>query len=60
MSREVIACGNTEIKKRKFYYLKNLILLEDVDIDKIQVSSMLSTGEKAIKILLVTKTIVKN
>ena len=37
---------NVEIEKRKFYYRKNLILLEDGDIKEIQVSSMAYSGEK--------------
>ena len=46
MSKEVITFGNTEIEKQKFHYHKNLILLEDSDINNIQVSSMVFVGEK--------------
>ena len=48
MSKEITAFGNIEIEKRKFHHCKNLILLEDVDIDKIQVLVVFS-GEKDYK-----------
>ena len=48
MGKEIMF-GNTEIEKRKFHHCKNIILLEDLDIDKIQVSSMASSGEKKYK-----------
>ena len=48
MSKEIIAFGNIEIETRKFHHCKNLILLEDVDIDKIQVLVVFS-GEKDYK-----------
>ena len=38
--------GDTEIKKRKFRQRINLILLEDIYIEKMQVSSRVSSGEK--------------
>ena len=47
MNKEVISFGNIEIEKLKFHHLKNLILLQDVDIDNIQMSSMISSGEKS-------------
>ena len=37
------------MKKRIFHHLKNLILLEDVDIDYVLTSSMISFGEKSYK-----------
>lgn len=40
MSKENITFNNIEIEKRKFHHRKSLILLEDVDTDKIQVSNM--------------------
>ena len=46
MGKEIMTFGNTEIEKQKFDHGKNLALLEDLDIDKIQVSSMVSSGEK--------------
>ena len=47
MNKEVISFGNIEIEKLKFHHPKNLILLQDVDIDNIQMSSMISSGEKS-------------
>ena len=40
--------GDIEIEKRRFLHCKNLILLKDVDIKRIQVSSMVSSGKKKI------------
>ena len=37
------------MKKRIFHHLKSLILLEDVDIDYVLTSSMISFGEKSYK-----------
>ena len=37
---------NTETEKRKFIHHKSLTLFVDVDIDKIQVSSMISSAKK--------------
>ena len=45
--------GDTEIQKEKFYHRKKLILLEHDDTDKIQVSSVVSSGEKIYKYLLI-------
>ena len=49
MGKESIAYGDIEIEKRKFYHSKNLILLRSKDIDKIQLSRMVSSGEKNYK-----------
>ena len=35
MSKKIITFGDIEIGKHKFHYSKDLILLEDVDIDNI-------------------------
>ena len=35
MDKKLITFGDAEIEKCIFHHLKNLILLEDVDIDKI-------------------------
>ena len=43
--------GDTETQKEKFYHRKKLILLEHDDTDKIQVSSVVSSGEKIYKYL---------
>ena len=49
LSKEIIAFVNIEIKKRKFHHCKHLILIGDVDIDNILISSMVSSGEKKYK-----------
>ena len=49
MGEEIITFGNIEIEKRKFHHHKNLILLEYRDIYNIQVSSIVSSGEKNYK-----------
>ena len=46
MSQEIIAFGSTEIEKHKFHYHKNLILLEDADIDNILISNLIYSSEK--------------
>ena len=53
MGKEIIMFGDIEIEKRKFYHRKNLILLNDVDIEKMQVSGTAYSGEKIVNILLV-------
>ena len=53
--KEIIYFGDIEVEKHKFHHCKSLILLEDVDIKKIQVSNMVSSGKRNINILLVTK-----
>ena len=44
MGKEIIMFGNIKISKKKIHHHKNLILLEDLHIDKIQVSSMVFSG----------------
>ena len=39
INKEIVAFGNIEIGKRKLHHPKNVILLEDVDIDSILISS---------------------
>ena len=46
MVQKIVAFGYTEIEKRNFHHRKNPILLKNVHTDKIQVSSMVSSGEK--------------
>lgn len=48
MEKEIITFGGIEIEKGKFHHRKNLIFLEDVDVGKIHLSSMVSSGEKKI------------
>ena len=49
MGKEILTFGNIEIKKRNVYRYKILILLGDVDIEKVLVSNKLSFGEKNYK-----------
>ena len=44
MDARIIAFGDTEIEKQKFYNHKNPILIDDVDINKIMTSSEVSSG----------------
>ena len=46
---------DTEIKKHKFHYHKNLILIEDIDINKIIVSDKLFLVNRVLNILLAVK-----
>ena len=53
--------GNIKIKKHKFHRRKNIVLLEEADIDNIEVSTIVLFGEKDninINILFVTKMII--
>ena len=52
MGKEIIKFGNIKIGKRNFHHRKNLILLEDLDIDNMQVSSIVCSSKKNINILL--------
>ena len=49
MGKEILTFGNIEIEKRNVYRYKILILLGDVDIEKVLVSNKLSFGEKNYK-----------
>ena len=60
MVKEIIVFGDVETEKRKFHYHENIILLEDVDIDNIQESSMVSSGEKIINTLFAICIIIMN
>ena len=53
ISKKVLSFGNTEIGKRTIRYHTNLILLEEVDIVNILISSIISSGEKIVSTLLV-------
>ena len=46
MGKEIIKFGNIKIGKRNFHHRKNLILLEDLDIDNMQVSSIVCSSKK--------------
>ena len=43
----------------QIHHRKNLILLEDIDIEKIRCSSMVSSGEKNRNILLVANSMIR-
>ena len=49
MGKEVLKFGDIEIEKNKFYHHESLILLKDVDIEKVLVSNKISSGEKSFK-----------
>ena len=49
MHKNITTFSDTDNEKHKLHHRKNLVLLEDVDIEKIQVSSMVSLGEKNYK-----------
>ena len=46
MGKEILTFNNIQIEKSKFYRHKTPIFLEDVDIQKVLVSSKISFGEK--------------
>ena len=58
MGKKITTFGDIKIKKRKFFHRKNLILLEVVDIGKVQVSVWFLQSKKIINILLVTKMMI--
>ena len=58
MVKEIKTFADIEIEKRTFHHRKNLILLKHVDIDNIQVSSMVFPSEKNINVLLVIKMMI--
>ena len=47
--KKIITYGDIEIEKHKFPHIENLILLEDIDFDKILISITVSSGEKIYK-----------
>ena len=49
MGKEILTFNNIQIEKSKFYRHKTPIFLEDVDIQKVLVSSKISFGEKNYK-----------
>ena len=49
MGKEILTFGDIEIEKNKFYCHKSLILLEDIDTEKVLVSKKISSGEKNYK-----------
>ena len=49
MDKKVIKTGDTEIEKNEFHRHKSLILINNIDIEKIVVSSKVSFGKKSFK-----------
>ena len=49
MGKEIITCGNTEIKKHKFQQHKSPILMHDINMDKIIVSNIVLFDKIAFK-----------
>ena len=43
---EIVTFGNTDIEKNKVYYHEILIVLRDVDTEKVLVSKKISSSEK--------------
>ena len=56
MGKEILTFEDIKIEKNKFYRHKTPIFMEDVDIEKVLVSSKISFGGKNINTLLVTCT----
>ena len=46
MNKKSITFGDIEIAKRKFYHHKNVILIDDVDINKLVILNKASSSEK--------------
>ena len=49
MGKKVITCDDIEIEKQKFHYRKGPVLIYNVDINKIVVSSKVPFGKKGLK-----------
>ena len=49
MGKEISSFGGIEIEKNKFYHHKTLILLRNVDIEKVLVSNKIPFSEKNYK-----------
>ena len=49
MGKEMLTLGDIEVEKDTFYCHKSLIFLENVDIEKLLVSSKISSDEKSYK-----------
>ena len=56
--KEILAFGDIEIKKHKFYLYKNLAPLNDVDFEDVLVSKKIFSGRKSYNTLLVTCTMI--
>ena len=54
MGKEILTFGDIETEKNNFYRNKIRILLKDVDIEKVLVSTKISFGKKTISTLLLS------
>ena len=52
MDKTITTFGGIETEKPKLHHRKNLILLEDVDTQRMQLSNMVSSGEKNYKFFI--------
>ena len=48
--KKIVAFSDTKIEKHNFHYLKNSILIDDVDIDKILISNKICFDRKRFSI----------
>ena len=60
MDKKIITFCDTEIEKLKFDQHKSPILINNIDINKIEVSNKVSFGKKRILNILLATKIVKN
>ena len=51
MNTEIIVFNDDETERQKFHCYKNLIFLEDVNINSILISHKVSSGETKLRIL---------
>ena len=49
MNKEILIFGDIEFDKRNFHYHKNTFLIDEIDIDRILISNMVSFGAKGSK-----------
>ena len=56
MSKEILTFCDTDIEKNKFYHLKSVIFVEDIDIERGLVPFL---GEKTINTLLLNCVMIK-
>ena len=52
MGKEILTFGDIEIEKNTFYRLESPIFKKDVDIEKVLVSSKISSGEKSFEYII--------
>ena len=52
MNKKLIVFGDTEIEKQKFHCHKILVLIDDVDIDKILILNKILFGKNGLKLFV--------